>query len=135
MVLRRLVPEGKPALVRGLEIAAGNAAVYGINTGFGKLASIRIDAADVATLLAAGGLGKLFGRVGEGQLARDDLLAQLNGELPPMIDEAPIRCIAKIPMSMPGPIWVDSGAYRVQPPPTPAAPGCSAARRPTPTAA
>jgi histidine ammonia-lyase len=32
------------------EIAAGSAAVYGINTGFGKLASIRIDAADVATL-------------------------------------------------------------------------------------
>src|SRR5471032_2815194 len=33
----------------------------------------------------------------------------------PMIDEAPIRCIAKIAMSMPGPIWVDSGAYSVQP--------------------
>jgi len=32
------------------EIAAGNEAVYGINTGFGKLASIRIDSADVATL-------------------------------------------------------------------------------------
>lgn len=32
------------------EIAAGNAPVYGINTGFGKLASIRIDAADVGTL-------------------------------------------------------------------------------------
>lgn len=32
------------------EIAAGNAPVYGINTGFGKLASIKIDAADVATL-------------------------------------------------------------------------------------
>lgn len=31
-------------------IAAGNAPVYGINTGFGKLASIRIDAADVETL-------------------------------------------------------------------------------------
>lgn len=31
-------------------IAAGDAAVYGINTGFGKLASIRIDAGDVATL-------------------------------------------------------------------------------------
>ena len=32
------------------EIAAGDIPVYGINTGFGKLASIRIDAADVATL-------------------------------------------------------------------------------------
>lgn len=32
------------------EIAAGNAPVYGINTGFGKLASIKIDSADVATL-------------------------------------------------------------------------------------
>lgn len=32
------------------EIAHGNEPVYGINTGFGKLASIRINAADVATL-------------------------------------------------------------------------------------
>ena len=32
------------------EIAAGNAPVYGLNTGFGKLASIKIDAADVAKL-------------------------------------------------------------------------------------
>jgi histidine ammonia-lyase len=32
------------------EIAAGDAPVYGVNTGFGKLASIRIDAGDVATL-------------------------------------------------------------------------------------
>ena len=31
-------------------IAAGNAPVYGVNTGFGKLASIKIDAADVAAL-------------------------------------------------------------------------------------
>lgn len=31
-------------------IAAGNAPVYGVNTGFGKLASIKIDAADVSTL-------------------------------------------------------------------------------------
>ncbi|WP_349367988.1 histidine ammonia-lyase [Salinarimonas sp.] len=31
-------------------IAAGDAPVYGVNTGFGKLAAIRIDAADVATL-------------------------------------------------------------------------------------
>ncbi|CVI63469.1 MULTISPECIES: histidine ammonia-lyase [Agrobacterium] len=38
------------AAARIAEIAAGNAPVYGINTGFGKLASIRIDAADVATL-------------------------------------------------------------------------------------
>jgi hypothetical protein len=33
----------------------------------------------------------------------------------PMIDDAPMMCRAKIAMSMPGPIWVDSGAYRVQP--------------------
>lgn len=32
------------------DIVAGNAPVYGINTGFGKLASIKIDSADVATL-------------------------------------------------------------------------------------
>jgi histidine ammonia-lyase len=38
------------AAARIAEIAAGNAPVYGVNTGFGKLASIRIDAADVATL-------------------------------------------------------------------------------------
>ena len=38
------------AAARIAEIAGGNAPVYGINTGFGKLASIRIDAADVATL-------------------------------------------------------------------------------------
>ncbi|MFD1910650.1 histidine ammonia-lyase [Halodurantibacterium flavum] len=31
-------------------VAAGEAAVYGVNTGFGKLASIRIPAGDVATL-------------------------------------------------------------------------------------
>src|SRR5690606_9861381 len=31
-------------------IAAGNEPVYGVNTGFGKLASIKIDAADTATL-------------------------------------------------------------------------------------
>ena len=36
--------------VRIAEIAAGDVPVYGINTGFGKLACIRIDAADVATL-------------------------------------------------------------------------------------
>ncbi len=38
------------AAARIAAIAAGNAPVYGINTGFGKLASIRIDASDVATL-------------------------------------------------------------------------------------
>ncbi len=38
------------AAARIAEIAAGNAPVYGINTGFGKLASIKIDAADTATL-------------------------------------------------------------------------------------
>jgi histidine ammonia-lyase len=38
------------AAARIAEIVAGNAAVYGINTGFGKLASIKIDSADVATL-------------------------------------------------------------------------------------
>ena len=32
------------------QIAAGNAPVYGVNTGFGKLASIKIEAADLATL-------------------------------------------------------------------------------------
>lgn len=32
------------------EVAAGDAAVYGVNTGFGKLASIRIPAGDVAAL-------------------------------------------------------------------------------------
>ena len=38
------------AAARIAEIAAGDAPVYGINTGFGKLASIRIAADDVATL-------------------------------------------------------------------------------------
>jgi histidine ammonia-lyase len=38
------------AAARIAEIAAGNAPVYGVNTGFGKLASIKIDTADVATL-------------------------------------------------------------------------------------
>ena len=38
------------AAARIAEIVAGNAPVYGINTGFGKLASIKIDSADVATL-------------------------------------------------------------------------------------
>ena len=43
-------PGIEKAAARIAEIAAGNAPVYGINTGFGKLASIKIDAADVATL-------------------------------------------------------------------------------------
>ncbi|CUW45339.1 histidine ammonia-lyase [Brucella vulpis] len=38
------------AAARIAEIAAGDAPVYGINTGFGKLASIRIAAGDVTTL-------------------------------------------------------------------------------------
>ncbi len=38
------------AAARIAEIAAGSSPVYGINTGFGKLASIKIDAADTATL-------------------------------------------------------------------------------------
>lgn len=38
------------AAARIAEIARGNAPVYGVNTGFGKLASIKIDAADVAQL-------------------------------------------------------------------------------------
>jgi histidine ammonia-lyase len=38
------------AAARIAEIAAGNAPVYGVNTGFGKLASIKIDATDLATL-------------------------------------------------------------------------------------
>ncbi|MGV3575307.1 MAG: histidine ammonia-lyase [Devosia sp.] len=49
-----LDPQFDAAVIKGAEriaeIASGNAAVYGVNTGFGKLASIKIDAADVATL-------------------------------------------------------------------------------------
>ncbi|WP_134724337.1 histidine ammonia-lyase [Paracoccus luteus] len=53
-----LTPGLDPAAAEGIarsaariaEVAAGDAAVYGVNTGFGKLASIRIDAGDVATL-------------------------------------------------------------------------------------
>ena len=33
----------------------------------------------------------------------------------PMIDDAPMMCIAKMATSMPGPICIDSGAYSVQP--------------------
>lgn len=43
-------PAIKRAAARVAEIAAGDTAVYGINTGFGKLASIRIAPGDVATL-------------------------------------------------------------------------------------
>lgn len=50
----RLDPSCHPAIEvsarRIAEIAGGEAAVYGVNTGFGKLASVRIPAADVATL-------------------------------------------------------------------------------------
>ena len=38
------------AAARIAQVAAGNEAVYGVNTGFGKLASIRIAPGDVATL-------------------------------------------------------------------------------------
>jgi histidine ammonia-lyase len=47
---RSFDPGIEKAAARIAEIAAGDAAVYGINTGFGKLASIRINPADVATL-------------------------------------------------------------------------------------
>jgi histidine ammonia-lyase len=47
-------PAAHPAIVaaaaRIAEVAHGDAPVYGVNTGFGKLSSIRIDAADTATL-------------------------------------------------------------------------------------
>ncbi len=50
----RLAPEAMPGIDRAAariaEVAAGDAAVYGVNTGFGKLASIRIERADVAAL-------------------------------------------------------------------------------------
>lgn len=50
----RVDPGFHPAITRAAEriaaIAGGAEPVYGINTGFGKLASIRIDGADVATL-------------------------------------------------------------------------------------
>ena len=50
----RLDPGALPAIDRAAariaEVAAGNTAVYGVNTGFGKLAAIRIARADVAQL-------------------------------------------------------------------------------------
>lgn len=52
--LAKLDPSFDPAIVKGAarvaEIAASNATVYGINTGFGKLASIKIDSTDLAIL-------------------------------------------------------------------------------------
>lgn len=47
---RRTDPAIRWAAARIAEISSGNVPVYGVNTGFGKLASIRIEAADVATL-------------------------------------------------------------------------------------
>ena len=50
-VLARSFDAGiEKAAARISAIASGNEPVYGINTGFGKLASIKIDAADTATL-------------------------------------------------------------------------------------
>ena len=50
----RLTSDCAPGIARAAariaEVAAGDAAVYGVNTGFGKLASIRIAAGDVAQL-------------------------------------------------------------------------------------
>jgi histidine ammonia-lyase len=50
----RLDPATGPAIAasaaRVAEVAAGTAAVYGVNTGFGKLASVKIAAADTAVL-------------------------------------------------------------------------------------
>ncbi|MEP4423690.1 MAG: aromatic amino acid lyase, partial [Nitratireductor sp.] len=44
------LPGVERAARRIASVAEGNAPVYGVNTGFGKLASIRIEAAEVATL-------------------------------------------------------------------------------------
>ena len=50
----RLDPDCRPAIAaahaRIIEAATGEAAVYGVNTGFGKLASVKIAAEDTATL-------------------------------------------------------------------------------------
>lgn len=50
----RLDPACRPAVEeahkRIADAAAGEAAVYGVNTGFGKLASVKIAAEDTATL-------------------------------------------------------------------------------------
>ena len=49
-----LDPGARPGIeaahARVAEAAAGSAAVYGVNTGFGKLASVKIAAKDTATL-------------------------------------------------------------------------------------
>jgi len=49
-----LTPEARPAVERAAQMiadaAAGDAPVYGVNTGFGKLASLRIEEKDTATL-------------------------------------------------------------------------------------
>lgn len=49
-----LHPDCRPAVLAAAQViaraAAGDAPVYGVNTGFGKLASLRIDPADTATL-------------------------------------------------------------------------------------
>ena len=47
---RRFDARIEQAAARIAAIAAGNEPVYGVNTGFGKLASIKIDAADTTTL-------------------------------------------------------------------------------------
>ena len=50
----RLIPDARPAIEAAAlavaKAASGNAAVYGVNTGFGKLASVKIAAKDTATL-------------------------------------------------------------------------------------
>jgi histidine ammonia-lyase len=50
----RLDPQAAPAIAASAEVvrraAAGEAAVYGVNTGFGRLASTRIGEADLSTL-------------------------------------------------------------------------------------
>ena len=50
----RLAPDARPAVeaahARVARAAAGGEAVYGVNTGFGKLASVRIAPEDTATL-------------------------------------------------------------------------------------
>ena len=50
----RLIPEAEAAIDAAAAIvaqaAAGDAAVYGVNTGFGKLASVRVPPEDTARL-------------------------------------------------------------------------------------
>lgn len=47
---RAFQPAVKAAAARVAEAAEGDAAIYGVNTGFGKLASVRIEAKDTAQL-------------------------------------------------------------------------------------